>query len=953
MTTHLASEAIVAELKTKVRQHGLVVWLDADAQYTPLADALAGGAFGFGYPVVPFRGSYLELMLALEGYGNDRHAEHLLVHLPGVNKDTVRETPVYELAAAGKMHERNLATAIREAAVGVARPEEVDAFVRAPDLSLARADAWLAERAGAPRDDVAQMLENVGLEEVVLLVLAGDRKIASHLPAHGESLLSFLEKGLGLDAAWRAFRIGDAELRPEIVASLVASFLMAVEFVHDLRDAPITPELRALSKLGPLAKVSRKLAARFRERLPDLYEELETDLQRVLVEERTSHHAEALGSIDTFRFEEAATRAAALDALRDAQWERAHAFAVDRTPEACFWVKRSPSLQRTWELIRLAAEAGRAFDAQARGLDRCTTLEEATARYADKLAPVDRAHRVFEQRAHALLASDLDDHDALLDARKAVREAHRAWTDGINRAFFELCRARGPLPGRSLRQRTVYEEVVQRAVDEGARVAYFMIDALRFEMAQELGKQLERDKFRVRLSPRLAELPTETHVGMNALAPVEDDGTLRAIVRDGDLVGFRRKEFAVCDPPARVRAIVERSMRGQQALDLELEAFADKSLIALQRQLSRTGPVIVVRSRELDTAGENRLHLGTFDQTLALVKSAISLLSQAGVTRFVVAADHGFLLQDSTARNAQFGASKRSATRRYGIRKTPSGMADALEVRLSALEYETADDLHLVFAPDTRVWKTEEEVAPFVHGGNSLQERVIPVLEVERTAARGKTLSKYEVVARPLPAHLGRQRLSVSVRLQQRESATLSFAGPTTIGLALRVRGRDDLTLTVISADPPAELASGQVQVPPNRAEALIEFEIEGAIDEKVQVEVYHPDAVAEVTPKVVDGFFDVARDRRLPRSETPKPPPVEPPKAGGWQELIADEAYRRALTILAERRSINEEELCTVLGSSTRVRIFSRRYEELLQFLPFQIEVLTVNGMKVYTRKD
>ena len=123
-------------------------------------------------------------------------------------------------------------------------------------------------------------------------------------------------------------------------------------------------------------------------------------------EERTSHHARALGSIDTFRFEEAATRAAALGAIVRGEWEApAETFATERTPERCFWVKRSPALQRTWEIIRQAAATGRALESTRKALERSGSLDETVERYVDKLAPVDRAHRLFEQRAHALMAS--------------------------------------------------------------------------------------------------------------------------------------------------------------------------------------------------------------------------------------------------------------------------------------------------------------------------------------------------------------------------------------------------------------------------------------------------------------------------------------------------------------------------------------------------------------------
>ena len=45
-------------------------------------------------------------------------------------------------------------------------------------------------------------------------------------------------------------------------------------------------------------------------------------------------------------------------------------------------------------------------DAALARITTTTSLEDAVELYAQKLAPVDRLHRSFEQRAHALIASD-------------------------------------------------------------------------------------------------------------------------------------------------------------------------------------------------------------------------------------------------------------------------------------------------------------------------------------------------------------------------------------------------------------------------------------------------------------------------------------------------------------------------------------------------------------------
>ena len=61
------SVALEADLRREVQRNGLVVWLDRDGHYTAFVDRLVAKskAAQIPYPVAAFRGSHLELMLAL------------------------------------------------------------------------------------------------------------------------------------------------------------------------------------------------------------------------------------------------------------------------------------------------------------------------------------------------------------------------------------------------------------------------------------------------------------------------------------------------------------------------------------------------------------------------------------------------------------------------------------------------------------------------------------------------------------------------------------------------------------------------------------------------------------------------------------------------------------------------------------------------------------------------
>jgi hypothetical protein len=124
------SATLEADLRDWVRRHRIVLWFDLDAHYTGFIDRLAAlrAAGALPYDVRAFRGSHLELILALEGSEGGVEKTPLVVHLPGFNEEWVRETPLLELYAAGARYRKALSTLLTEAASGKARPDAIASF---------------------------------------------------------------------------------------------------------------------------------------------------------------------------------------------------------------------------------------------------------------------------------------------------------------------------------------------------------------------------------------------------------------------------------------------------------------------------------------------------------------------------------------------------------------------------------------------------------------------------------------------------------------------------------------------------------------------------------------------------------------------------------------------------------------------------------------------------------
>lgn len=247
-------------------------------------------------------------------------------------------------------------------------------------------------------------------------------------------------------------------------------------------------------------------------------------------------------------------------------------------------------------------------------------------------------------------------------------------------------------------------------------------------MATELLQEIENTTT-VTLKARYAELPTITSVGMNAIAPVNQGGKLVLAGKDG-FKGFKTGEYTVRTPEERVRAMSDKSTdnisKGRRSTrTLKLTDVCNYSTSKLKQSCNNIN-LVVVHSKEIDDAAEANVGLATFETWLTQIKAAWNHLKNTAITEFIFTADHGFLLQDQTTQEKPYG-SKRDPNRRYILPPEAGLEAGMAAVSLNSLNYEGQEG-YLLLRKDTAVFATGNPGATFVHGGNSLQERIIPVL---------------------------------------------------------------------------------------------------------------------------------------------------------------------------------------------------------------------------------
>jgi len=973
------SALLAEQLASQVR--GVVVWLDAPAHYSAFVDRLLARADKLPYALRAFRGSYLELLLELEGGGVEIDPTPLLVYLPGVDSASIVNTPLYELHLAscgrGPGFVRPLEELVTQAATGKVLPDAIAVFVdglssELGSAALEQADAWLAEQLDVPTSAVAARLRVMRPSEVLDDLLGGevDRRIS--IPGDLDALWERLGVWLGMPEAWGASMLAGAQeleggqVQAADVAAVIASWALCVEYVEDLSRPAKQARLRGIRELPIGLKTEcRRIAEYLRKHHIGFYRRVADETEGQLMEEVAFARAEDLGQIDTFRFEDAKVLLAAFGALADGQWDQAAEWAQLRIAGDSPWLRDDPHRLVTWQLILDAAQLGQAL-ARAGELEGEAGLEGAVERYVRFGAAVDHAHRRLEQRRGERLDTQMPEFDRLRGRLDGMRLAYRAWADAWARDFNAIGRAQGFLPRPGLQQRMIFDEVVRESCRQPGTTALFMVDALRYEMAQELAASLgEREG--VWLEARLAELPTHTAVGMNALAPVATRGRLVPVISKSasgklDIAGFRAGEFAVDDPLTRLRAMHDR-VGGRRPERFGLDELLSKDRRTLARRLTALS-LVIIHSSEIDEAGESGQGLGVFARIIQKLRGAWHLLRSAGVQRFVITADHGFMLLDESTATAQPYKRRTDPKRRYVIEPAVDvDYPNETRVRLSELDYDGAD-LHIVFPETSAVFDTGKRRENFVHGGNSLQERVIPVLRLVHAAPAGGLLLRYRIVAKA-----GEQAgmHSIHARVELITEGALDFSGMRELELALRV------DLPGVEVELGSVIGGGRIEggvVHASIGEPLqIFFRLRGRTGARAQVEIHHPSRSVQVESALIEQRFAVIDMTPVPvskpESDEAKPDDakldeVKPSKATRakakavtlvWLEQLP-EPVRAFFGHLATHGIVTATEAEQLLGGRRGLRSLAMEFDKLVLRLPFGVRIESVNGVKQYIRE-
>jgi len=440
-----------------------------------------------------------------------------------------------------------------------------------------------------------------------------------------------------------------------------------------------------------------------------------------------------LGERDTFPFEERTFLQRAMEALSRDDIDKVKVI-LGRHAQSV-WTGKGES-QSQWDLIRAALammeccqDNDRVLSEHARGMESLVDF------YVSQLREVDRLHREFEQAV-----SDYDWQDTQGIMQPVQQQARRQYGKLIEKVQLlftkHLQQSGWPLAGR-LSNNDVFDKLVAPKLKQsGNKVAYLMVDALRYELGVALEKQLAEDG-KVELKPALAQLPSITLVGMASLLPEASTG-LRLVKNDNGYTPY------INDQPVSTvaqRMDIIRKRYGQRFQEGRLEDFV-RNRFTIEDDVE----LLVLRSVEIDSHFENHPDTAPTEIINALkrIRVAVHKLKDAGFREVVIATDHGFFMNTHAGAGDTCGKLSGDWLNEHNRCLLGEGGNDNNHYLISAEKAGIRGDFANIAGPMSMA--SYKAGMLYYHGGASLQECVVPVIMLQLDAPEQAPITQATVV---------------------------------------------------------------------------------------------------------------------------------------------------------------------------------------------------------------
>lgn len=355
-----------------------------------------------------------------------------------------------------------------------------------------------------------------------------------------------------------------------------------------------------------------------------------------------------------------------------------------------------------------------------------SSFDEALERYRSDWFRIDQLYRQFTYARRTF-----EGPHPLDTLREQVEKRYtNKFVYELGNAFQQQVDAADQWRSTALRsQRSFYNDYVEQLVRDDKKAVVIISDALRYEVAEELGSRIrQEDRFDADLEAVLGVLPSYTQLGMAALLPHR---TLKHST-DG-------KSVLADDQPTNGTAFRKKILESVGGTAIQAEDF--KALSPEERrELFKNHRVLYLYHDVIDAIGDKqgteRRVFEAAEQALSELVDLVKKAANANATNIFVTADHGFLFQDEELPE-QFFLSETPQGDNVLVKNKRYVLGHGLKVdssftTFSSVQLELDSDIEVQVPKSIHRLRLPGGGSRFVHGGATLQEVVVPVLAVNK-----------------------------------------------------------------------------------------------------------------------------------------------------------------------------------------------------------------------------
>ena len=287
-------------------------------------------------------------------------------------------------------------------------------------------------------------------------------------------------------------------------------------------------------------------------------------------------------------------------------------------------------------------------------------------------------------------------------------------------------------------QRSFYSQFIKARSEKDKKSIVIISDALRFEIGDELNKEIENlDKFNSKIVPLIASLPSYTQIGMASLLPSGELGmplpSKLNVTHNSNPSGGIINRTKILN-----KEILKDSPFVSKVSDfLNLKSSECKETI-------KEHNVIYLYHDRIDAIGDSKKTEGNvFEAVEDSIEELIKLVKKIGATSTVnifITSDHGFIYQNREIEESDYlgvrpeGEEIFHNDRRFILGKNFKNSQSFK--KFTSQQLGIKGDFEVLFPKSINRLRKSGSGSRFVHGGISLQEIIIPVVHVTKNKSK-------------------------------------------------------------------------------------------------------------------------------------------------------------------------------------------------------------------------